>query len=69
MAESASVGILRQLGKPLEVAEYLGVPERTLTQWRYLGKGPKFIPVGRHIRYRWNDVEQWLDQQATRRSA
>lgn len=52
------------LGKPLEVADYLQVPEKTLTQWRYLGKGPKFIPVGRHVRYRWADVEKWLDQQA-----
>ncbi|MFF0245044.1 helix-turn-helix transcriptional regulator [Streptosporangium sandarakinum] len=53
----------RALGKPKDVAEYLGVPEKTLTQWRYLRKGPKYAYVGRHVRYRWPDVEKWLDQQ------
>ncbi|MGS2640248.1 helix-turn-helix transcriptional regulator [Streptosporangium sp. G12] len=59
----------RQLGKPPEVAAYLQVPEKTLTQWRYLGTGPRWSKVGRHIRYRWSDIEKWLDQQAARRSA
>jgi len=59
----------RQLGKPNEVAEYLGIPPKTLTQWRYNGTGPRFSKVGRHVRYRWNDVEKWLDEQAVRRSA
>jgi excisionase family DNA binding protein len=62
-------GTRRTLGKPPEVAEYLGVPEKTLTQWRYLGKGPKYASVGRHIRYRWSDVENWLDQQVQGGSA
>ncbi|MGV9600800.1 helix-turn-helix transcriptional regulator [Streptosporangium sandarakinum] len=55
----------KQLGKPVEVAEYLGVPEKTLTQWRWLKKGPKWHRLeGRHVRYRWSDVEKWLDEQA-----
>ncbi|WP_326830222.1 helix-turn-helix domain-containing protein [Streptosporangium sp. NBC_01810] len=59
----------KSLGKPPEVAAYLQVPERTLTQWRYLGTGPRWSKVGRHVRYRWSDIEKWLDQQAARRSA
>jgi predicted DNA-binding transcriptional regulator AlpA len=54
----------RALAKPPEVAAFLGVPEKTLTQWRYLRKGPRWSPVGRHVRYRWEDVEKWLDEQA-----
>lgn len=37
---------------PGEVADFLGLPIATLAQWRYLGKGPKSIKVGRHIRCR-----------------
>ena len=53
---------------PDEVAEYYGVPLATLAQWRYLGKGPTSIRVGRHVRYRLEDVESWLEAN-TKRSA
>lgn len=43
-----------------ELSEALGVPTRTLDQWAYLGKGPTYIKVGRHRRYRTEDVESWL---------
>lgn len=69
MTVEMSQSVRRSLGKPPEVAAYIGVPEKTLTQWRYLGKGPRYIPVGRHIRYRWSDVEQWLDQRVQGGSA
>ena len=53
----------RNLATPQEVAEYLGVPEATLRQWRYLRKGPNFGMVGRHVRYDWSDVESyWATQ-------
>ena len=42
------------------LAELLGLPERTPEQWRYLGRGPKFMRVGRHIRYRESDVLEWM---------
>lgn len=57
----------RALGTPPDVAAYLGVPVPTLAQWRYLSKGPKWIKVGRHVRYRWSDVEAWIDRQSARR--
>ena len=43
------------------LAEELGVPQRTVDQWAYLGKGPAFIKVGRHRRYRRIDIDAWLD--------
>jgi excisionase family DNA binding protein len=47
-----------------QVAEHLGVPVKTLYQWRWLGVGPRGVRVGRHLRYRWSDVDRWLDEQA-----
>lgn len=41
-------------------ALYLGVKERTLAQWRYLGKGPPFIKRGK-IFYFKNDIDSWLN--------
>jgi excisionase family DNA binding protein len=54
----------RSLGTPDEVSQYLGVPVQTLYQWRNRSKGPRASRVGRHLRYRWADVEKWLDEQA-----
>ncbi len=52
------------LGDPSQVAAYLGVPELTLKEWRYKGKGPRFVKVGKHVRYRWPDIEDWIRQQS-----
>lgn len=52
------------LGSTAEVAEYLGVPEKTLKQWRWEDKGPRYLSVGRHVRYAWPDVDEWLATQA-----
>lgn len=46
-----------------EVADYLQVPVKTLARWAYIGEGPVYRRTGRHVRYRWVDVERWLDQQ------
>lgn len=53
----------RNLATPQEVADYLGIPEATLRQWRYLRKGPDFGMVGRHVRYEWDDVESYWAKQ------
>ena len=58
----------RGLGRLLrasEVAEFLGVPVKTLYQWRYKGVGPVGVRVGRHLRYRMVDVEAWVDGRVT----
>lgn len=51
------------LATPGEVASYLQKPEKTLAEWRYRGIGPRYLSVGRDVRYRWPDVEEWLAQQ------
>ncbi|MDG3012184.1 helix-turn-helix domain-containing protein [Rhodococcus sp. D2-41] len=53
-----------RLATPPEVAEYLQVTVSDLAQKRFRGAGPKFVKLGnRQIRYRWSDVQAWLDQQ------
>ena len=46
-----------------ELADYLDVPVTTLYQWRYRREGPPGFRVGRHVRYRWSDVEEWIEHQ------
>lgn len=52
------------LYSPKELAEMLGVPLGSLYRWNYLGTGPLPIRVGRHVRYRPTDVDDWLEQRA-----
>jgi predicted DNA-binding transcriptional regulator AlpA len=47
------------------VAERLGVTVHAMRRWRFEGRGPRFIHVGRLVRYRPEDVEAWLDAQPT----
>ena len=51
---------LEQLMDGPTLARLLRIPEATFAQWRYLNRGPKFVKVGRHVRYRPEDVESWL---------
>lgn len=53
----------RPLASVAEVSVYLRVPVSTIYQWRYRGVGPRAVRVGRYLRYRWEDVERWLEQQ------
>lgn len=41
-------------------ASVLGVQPRTLESWRLRGGGPRYVQVGRLIRYRRLTLEQWL---------
>ena len=43
-----------------ELARYLGIPVKTLYAWRYRRLGPPALRVGRHLRYRVRDVEEWM---------
>ena len=45
-----------------EVARILVVPTSTLYGWRYKGTGPKAYRVGKHLRYRFSDVLEWLER-------
>jgi excisionase family DNA binding protein len=44
-----------------DVAEYLGVPVKTLYQWRTHGYGPPARRVGEYLRYKPDDVMAWFE--------
>ena len=46
--------------------QYLGIPVRTIYDWRLSGRGPRAVHVGRALRYRVCDVQAWLDAQLER---
>jgi excisionase family DNA binding protein len=45
-----------------DVSDYLRVPVQTLYSWRAQGYGPPARRMGKHLRYRPDDVTAWLDQ-------
>lgn len=49
-----------------QAAEFLTVQPRTLEGWRYRGDGPRFIRVGRYVRYRLRDLRVWLEENTFR---
>jgi excisionase family DNA binding protein len=49
---------------PEDVSVFLGVPVPTLYQWRHRGVDPKSRRVGRHLRYKPDDVRAWFENQA-----
>lgn len=59
-SSSASKPHPRALATPDDVAAYLGVPAKTLTEWRSQRKGPEYLKIGRYVRYDWRAVEIWL---------
>lgn len=46
-----------------DLAEMLKVPKQTLYAWRYRSEGPLGHRIGRHVRYRLTDVDEWLTSQ------
>jgi excisionase family DNA binding protein len=43
-----------------DTAAYLGVPVKTLYQWKWRGEGPPVRKVGRHLRYDPASVRAWF---------
>ncbi len=54
---------LERLLSTEELADYLGIPHKTVYQWGYLGVGPRRLKVGKRIKYRESDVAAWLAEQ------
>lgn len=53
----------RKLLTPLQVADWLDLSPNTVNQWRYLKRGPRYLKIGKNVRYSEEDVVAWLDQQ------
>ena len=52
-----------KLLKIADVAELLNVPVATVYRWRHERTGPRAYKIGKHLRYRLEDVLDWLDSQ------
>jgi len=44
-----------------EVAKQINVSLASLRRWRLEQRGPRFIKVGALVRYRPEDLEEWMD--------
>lgn len=49
----------RPLNTPA-AGEYVGLAARTLEKLRIVGGGPRFVKLGRAVRYRPVDLDDWL---------
>lgn len=58
----AEVSTVAPLLTPAQVADLLGVPEKTLFAWRARGRpSPRAVKVGRYLRFRPDDVREFID--------
>jgi excisionase family DNA binding protein len=58
--QAEKVPEVEALMTPAQVAAFLNMPLATLQSWRAQRTGPRGYRVGRHVRYRREDVETWL---------
>lgn len=56
---------IEQLLTTEQVAELLQIPVDTVRWWRKRRRGPKSVLIGKHARYRPEDVRAWLNAQAS----
>ncbi len=50
---------------PKDLAEREGVPLATVHAWNRRRTGPRFMKIGRHVRYRLSDVIAWENSRYT----
>lgn len=53
---------LPQLWNQKILAAYLGKSTAWCERARWAGDGPRFIKLGRHVRYRADDVLAWIEE-------
>lgn len=54
---------------PKQLAERFGTTTSRLAQDRYMGRGPRFVKLGRTIRYTETDIQAWIDANTHERTA
>ncbi len=45
-----------------DAARHLGLSKSTLEKTRLTGTGPRYLKLGRLVRYRIDDLEEWLSE-------
>lgn len=46
-----------------ELAARFRISVKTVQSWRQTNRGPAYLKVGRLVRYRESDIQDWLDKQ------
>lgn len=46
----------------VKAAVYLGMEPGTLENWRYQQKGPRWVNLGKSVRYDLRDLDLWIDE-------
>ena len=54
---------------PEEAAGFLRISPETLRTWRHLGEGPRYLKMGRVVRYHRADLKAWLGKIAVETAA
>ena len=44
-----------------QMPAYVGLSAQTLARWRYEGKGPEYVKIGRKVAYKAGFVREWLE--------
>ena len=60
-----SINISQNLLTTTEAAKVLNLAEITLRMWRVNGTGPRFIKMGKSIRYAVEDINIFCDEHKT----
>ncbi len=53
---------MERLLTPEDVSDLLGIPAKTLANWRSERVGPLPLRIGCHVRYRASDLSAWLEE-------
>ena len=61
-----STVVMPRLWDQKQLAAYLGKSTAWCERSRWEGEGPKFIKLGRHVRYKAEDVWDWIEENAPR---
>lgn len=51
---------MNELLTPRDLSALIKIPLETLARWRRVDTGPKYLNIGRHVRYDPADIEAWL---------
>ncbi|ADJ47656.1 hypothetical protein AMES_5831 [Amycolatopsis mediterranei S699] len=61
MEAQVKVVSVEGLWTPDDLSTFLGIPVKTLRDWRFKGYGPQWLRLGKHVRYDPETVRRWLD--------
>lgn len=69
MQQSTANSSAGQLLTTAKAAGYLRLSQSTLNKWRCVGGGPRFVKLGRAVRYRKSDLDAYLDERSATSTA